>query len=116
MLFGFNEPIWLYPKPIDFRKQIDGLIILVAEHLELNPASGQLFLFRDRSAKKIKILWWDRNGFWLLYKRLEQGKLKFPNPVDSVLELTPDQLSWLLSGLDYEKQKQLPVVHATNFF
>ena len=55
MLFGFNKTIWLYPKPIDFRKQIDGLIILVAEHLELNPASGQLFLFRDRRAKKIKI-------------------------------------------------------------
>lgn len=52
MLFGFNETIWLYPKPIDFRKQIDGLIILVAEHLELNPASGQLFLFRDRRVKK----------------------------------------------------------------
>ncbi len=79
MLLTFNTAIWLYPQPIDFRKQIDGLVILVADHLNLNPISGQLFLFRNRTAKKLKILWWDRNGFWLFYKRLEKGKLIFPS-------------------------------------
>ncbi len=48
----------------------------VADHLKLNPTSGQIFLFRNRHANKIKLLWWERNGFWLCYKRLEQGKLK----------------------------------------
>jgi transposase len=49
---------------------------MVADHLNLNPASGQLFLFRNKTQKKLKILWWDKNGFWLFYKRLEKGKFK----------------------------------------
>lgn len=65
MLFSFANPIWLYPKPVDFRKQMDGLVMLVADHLNLNPLTGQLFLFRNRESNKIKLLWWDRNGFWL---------------------------------------------------
>lgn len=116
MLPSFNGGIWLYPKPIDFRKQIDGVVILIADHLQLNPTSGQLFLFRNRHANKIKMLWWDHNGFWLCYKRLEKGTLKFPAIVDQAVELTRDQLSWLLSGLNYEKQQSLPSVHATNFY
>jgi len=55
---------------------MDGLVMLVADHLELNPTSGQLFLFRNRHANKIKMLWWERNVFWLCYRRLEKGKLK----------------------------------------
>ena len=116
MLLAFNAPIWFYPKPIDFRKQMDGLIIVIADHLQMNPASGQLFLFRNRTANKIKMLWWDRNGFCLCYKRLEKGKLTFPAIMDQALELTRDQLSWLLSGLDCMKQIALPDVQATNFY
>lgn len=115
-MFPFNSEIWLHPHPIDFRKQIDGLIILVADHLQLNPTSGQMFLFRNRTAKKIKILWWDKNGFWLCYKRFEQGKLKFPQIKDNVLELSRDQFGWLLSGLDFQKHAELQTVTATNFY
>jgi transposase len=111
-----NTNIWLYPQPIDFRKQMDGLIMLVAGHLKLNPSSGQLFLFRNRHANKIKILWWERNGFWLCYKRLEQGKLKFPPKSEQVMLLSSEQFSWLLSGLDLAKHELLPEVTATNFF
>lgn len=116
MLPSFNGAIWFYPKPIDFRRQIDGIIVLVADELQLNPTSGQLFLFRNRHANKIKMLWWDRNGFWLCYKRFEKGKLKFPAITNQTLELTRDQLSWLLSGLDCMKQISLPEVQATNFY
>ena|SRR5881394_976276 len=116
MLLSFNAPIWIYPKPIDFRKQTDGLVILVADHLQMNPASGQLFLFRNRTANKVKVLWWDRNGFWLFYKRLEKGRFQFPSVSEKVIELTRDQLSWLLSGLDCMKHTLLPEVHATNFY
>ncbi len=116
MLLTFNGDIWLYPKPIDFRKQIDGIVMLIADHLQLNPASGQLFLFRNRTANKIKLLWWDKNGFWLCYKRLEKGKLKFPPIIDQALELTRDQLSWLLSGLDCMKQLSLPEIKPKNFY
>jgi transposase len=109
-------PIWFYPQPIDFRNQIDGLVILIADHLKLNPSSGQLFIFRNRTANKIKILWYDHNGFWLFYKRLERGTLKFPKISDAPLSLTRDQLSWLLSGLDFTKHTMLPSVNAKNFF
>lgn len=116
MLLPFNTPIWFYPKPIDFRKQIDGLVILVSEHLQLKPTSGQLFLFRDRSASKIKMLWWERNGFWLFYKRMERGRFKYPFIDGKEIELTREQLSWLLSGLDYSEHALLPAVNATNFY
>jgi transposase len=116
MLSTYTTPIWLYPKPIDFRCQIDGLVILVADQLKLNPTSGQLFIFRNKKANKIKMLWWDWNGFCLLYKRLERGKLIFPKINDQAMELTRDQLSWLLSGLDYQRYTLLPEVKAINFF
>lgn len=116
-MFGsFNNTIWLYPKAIDFRKQMDGLIILVADHLKMDPTSGQLFLFRNSKSNKIKILWWERNGFWLCYKRLERGRLQFPVIDDVVMTLTADQFNWLLSGLDIMKQKLLPEVKASNFY
>jgi transposase len=116
MFLSFNASLWLYPKPIDFRRQIDGLVMLISDHLQLNPTSGQLFIFRNRHANKIKILWWERNGFWLCYKRLEKGKLKFPKLDDTAMLLTNDQLSWLLSGLDFAKHTLLPEVLATNFY
>lgn len=116
MFLPFANTIWLYPKPIDFRKQIDGLVMLIADHLKLNPLSGQLFLFRNRHANKIKLLWWDRNGFWLSYKRLEKGAFIFPEIHDSSLVLTADQLSWLLSGLDFSKHCLLPEITAVNYY
>lgn len=116
MFFSFNAEIWLYPSPIDFRKQIDGIVMLIADTLQMNPTLGQLFLFRNREASKIKILWWDRNGFCLYYKRLEKGRLKFPAIQEEAMELSLDQLSWLLSGLDFTKQTRLPEVTASNFF
>src|SRR5580692_9923425 len=103
MLLSFNGSVWLYPNPIDFRNQIDGIVLLVADHLKLNPTSGQLFLFRNHTANKIKMLWWDRNGFWLFYKRLEKGKFKFPKISAETMELSREQMGWLLSGLDYTK-------------
>ena len=115
-MFMINSTIWLHAQSIDFRKQIDGLVILVADHLKLEPASGQLFLFRNKSSNKIKMLWWDRNGFWLFYKRLEQGRLIFPKMENEAIELTRDQMSWLLSGLDYSKQIKLQDIKPTNFY
>ena len=116
MLLPFNTDIWLYPNPIDFRKQMDGLIMLVADHLKLKPTSGQIFLFRNKHSNNIKLLWWDRNGFWLCYKRLEQGRLKFPAKSDIAMLLTVEQLGWLLSGLDFADHQLLPEVKATNFY
>jgi transposase len=115
-MFNFNTPIWFYSSPVDFRKQIDGLVMFIADHLEMNPTGGQLFVFRNRGANKIKLLWYDSNGFWLCYKKLQKGKLKFPSQKDAAMELTSTQLSWLLSGLDFTRLKELPTVSATEFF
>jgi transposase len=57
MMIGFLNPIWFYQKPVDFRNQIDGLALIVSDQLRQNPASGQLFIFRNRQANKIKLLW-----------------------------------------------------------
>jgi len=116
MNISYKTPIWLYPEPVDFRKQIDGLVILIADALSLKPTSGELFIFRNRTAKKIKLLWYDQNGFWLCYKRLEKGKLLFPLNTDAVMEITRDQLAWLLSGLDFTQQSSLPNVNAECFY
>ena len=112
MQLSYQTPIWFYPKPVDFRRQIDGLAILVADELSLNLLSGQLFIFCNRTANKLKLLWYDRNDFWLCYKRLEKGRFCFPKQNDHTMEVTRDQLSWLLSGLDFTQHALLPASNA----
>lgn len=116
MLWGFKHQIWLYQQPIDFRKQIDGLVMMVADVLKHDPVSGQLFIFRNREADKLKLLLWDENGFWLLYKRLEKGRFRFPQIVGGSMELSRDELQALLLGLDFKKQHYLPKINAKNFY
>ena len=116
MLVPFNATIWLYRRPVDFRKQIDGLMMLVADTLERDPASGELFVFRNRQGDKIKMLYWQDNGFWLLYKRNESTRFIFPSIIDSTMELRPGQLHWLLSGIDFMRQITAETVQPTRFF
>lgn len=116
MLFSWNTSIWLYPVPVDFRKQLNGLVQMIADHLALNPTSGQLFIFRNRQGTPLKCVWWDRTGFWLCCKRLERGRFLFPEIRDQVMELSRNQWMWLLSGLDCIKPIVLSDVKATNFF
>lgn len=116
MIVPFNTSVWLYRQPVDFRKQIDGLVILVADTLRRDPVSGQLFVFRNRQGDKIKLLYWQDNGFWLLYKRYETGRFVFPSVVDDAIELSVEQLQWLLSGLDMMKQPQRKKLQPTHFF
>lgn len=86
------------------------------DQLKIDPTAGQLFVFRNNACNKVKLLWWDVNGFWLIYKRLEKGRFCFPKMGDAVWLLSKDELSWLLSGLDLTQQKQLPKVIAKNFY
>lgn len=116
MLNPLTTQIWFYPNPIDFRKQIDGLVILVADSLEKRPTSGELFLFRNRSADKLKILYWQENGFWLYYKRLEKGRFVFPPITDSVFSITNQQLSWLLSGIGLFTHPVMEPMNVEHFY
>ena len=83
----------------DMRKSINGLSILVADQLELDPLSGHLFAFCNRKRDIIKILYWDRNGFCLFHKRLEKHRFKWPETAGGVVNIHGNELSWLLDGL-----------------
>jgi len=84
----------------DMRKAINGLSILVESRMELDPLSGQIFVFSNRRRNMIKILYWDNNGFCLWQKRLEKHKFIWPESGVEVMELEHRQLKWLLEGLD----------------
>lgn len=108
MLNEFSiDRVYLARGSTDLRKSIDGLAILVKEGFDLDPFSPSLFVFCNRGRDKLKILYWDHNGFWLYYRRLERGKFQWPseNNGSGPLKITRRQLRWLLDGLSLE-QKQ----------
>jgi len=70
--------VYIAAEPLDFRRQIDGLALAVQETLALDPFSAHLFVFRNRQADKLKLLYWHHNGYVLLYKRLEKGCFAWP--------------------------------------
>ena len=98
--------VYLYRRFVDFRKSIDGLAAIVEVELKLKPFSGALFVFMGRRRDRVKILYWDKTGFALWYKRLEEAKFCWRRDIEAeVVTLTPEQLEWLLSGVDIWKMK-----------
>ena len=95
--------IYFYKGHIDMRKGINGISILIANHLGRNPQSGDLYIFSNRVKDKIKCLFWHNNGFAILYKQLESGRLKFCKEIDDEIVITHQQLSALLMGFDFTK-------------
>lgn len=102
----FSGNIYLAVGSTDMRKAINGLSILVEQAMDLNPFSGDLFVFCNRKRTIIKILYWDHNGFCLWYKRLEKHRFKWPNSRQEVICLEAKQLTWLLAGLDFTSAHQ----------
>tara|TARA_R110002072_G_scaffold72004_1_gene172503 strand:- start:42 stop:398 length:357 start_codon:yes stop_codon:yes gene_type:complete len=93
--------VYLHRDPVDFRKSINGLSAIVELSMNLPLNSDALFVFCSRRRDKLKILYWDRTGFCLWYKRLERDKFKWPRKQDtSTVLLNEEQLHWLLRGLD----------------
>lgn len=92
--------VWLATTPVDMRKSFDGLAEVVRSFLGRDPLSGNLFVFRNRGGHLVKILWWDRDGLAIYYKRLERGAFSFPRSNEVAVEITSGQLLRLLSGLD----------------
>ena len=95
--------VYVSLEPTDMRKAINGLVLCVSEGLNRPVQSGDLFVFVNRFKNRVKILYWDRNGFVLYHKRLEQHKFCLPKPDDitgDVMMLTQNQLLGLLAGLD----------------
>ena len=94
--------IFLAVAPADMRKSHDGLAALVEHVLQADPLSGQLFVFRNKQADRLKLLYWDGDGYALWYKRLEAGTFRFPAAVEGTTRLTisPADLAMLLDGVD----------------
>ncbi len=96
-----NVQVWVAMSPVDMRKSFDGLAEVVRAFLGHDPLCGSMFVFRNRSAERVKILWWDRDGLAIYYKRLERGTFQFPASTtvgDKSLAITSADLVKLLSG------------------
>ena len=123
--FELARKVYLHREAVDFRKSINGLAALVEQGLALDPFAAALYVFRNQRRDRIKILGWERNGYWLCMKRLEADRFIWPRqPVQQmrqptqqqpmaqpqraqpqetdVIEMTVEQLHWLLAGVDVE--------------
>jgi transposase len=99
----------------DLRRGIDGLAGIVQQQFQLDPFTNTLFLFCGRRKDRIKALYWEGDGFLLLYKRLESGTFQWPRTGEEALQLTPQQSHWLMEGLSIEQPKaHRPVTGITN--
>jgi transposase len=115
--FDASTPIFIYHNPVDMRKSIDGLSFLVSESMKLNPQNKALYLFRNRIGDKFKALFWDQDGFLLLYKRRERGTFKFPAIMDvDYYEIDADLFNWLRKGFDFYALKQCPELKISQYY
>ena len=103
LMFGefANARIFLRPGHVDMRKAINGLSAMAQELLAQDPFSGHLFAYCGRRRDLIKIVYWDRNGFCLWQKRLEKGRFVWPQTDEAAAEISREELSWLLKGMDF---------------
>lgn len=103
--FTSAEKVYIACGYTDIRKGIDGLAAMVQQEFELDPFTNTLFLFCGRRRDRIKGLYWEGDGFILLYKRLERGVYQWPRNEQEVREITPQQCRWLMEGLQVEQPK-----------
>jgi len=98
--------IWLATRATDLRKSFDSLAELVRQQLKGDPLSGQLFVFRNKRADRVKLLYWDEDGFVIIYKRLEAGTFRFPEAEAGGVEIRAADLQMLLDGIDLASVKR----------
>lgn len=105
--------VYLHREPVDFRKAINGLSVLVQEQMALSPFDRALFVFCNKRRTQLKVLYWDETGFALWQKRLERDKFKWPRKrSDDTIVLDHEQWCWLLRGFDIAQLKP----HKTLFY
>ncbi len=107
-MFVQPSAVFLHRDFVDFRKSINGLTAIVEDELNADAFTGALFVFCNKAKDKLKILYWDKTGFAIWYKRLEKQKFKWPtNANNNELLLTSEQLDWLLTGYDVLGHQEL---------
>jgi len=100
--------VYLHREAVDFRLGINGLATLVEQAMQLDPFARAVFAFHNRRCNRIKLLLYDQTGFWLLSKRLESDRFAWPRRSQGTIELTTEQLHWLLEGIDVEAVRRHP--------
>lgn len=111
--------VFLCTQPADMRSGFDGLAAMARDVVAQNPLSGHLFVFRNRNGDRLKILFWERAGFCLIYRRLEKGTFRFPAPPPSEsgakslptpepasLEVDGGELAMILEGIDLDSSRR----------
>ena len=95
--------IFIRPGITDLRKAVNGLTGIIEQQMTGEPFSGNVYVFCNKERKLLKAIYWDRNGFWLNQKRLEKDKFPWPQTNEAAQELTEEELSMLLKGIDFFK-------------
>lgn len=100
--------IFVCTRPADMRRGFDGLAALARDVLQQDPLSGHLFVFRNKRADRVKILYWDRSGFCLWYKRIEKGRFHFPDETMDSVQVEAAELALLLEGIQLRGAQRRP--------
>jgi transposase len=110
MIFTRGLRVCLAVEPADLRRGFEGLALLVRESLQEDERSSQLFVFTNRRRDRVRLLYWDGTGLWLLTKKLEAGTFAWPKIPDgqAKLRLRPEALEMLLSGIDLKGARLRP--------
>lgn len=102
LAFPHSVRIFVAVQPVDMRKQFNGLWSAASEQLEEDPKSGAVFCFINKERSRLKLLYWDGTGVWVLAKRLEKGRFSWPSPSEArkKLALAPEALALLVGGIE----------------
>jgi transposase len=108
LTFSPAVKLWYCPQAVNMRLGFDGLFALVNNKLQADPLSGHLFIFRNRTADRLKVLYWGGHGLCLFCQRLEAGRYHFPDaPADAAsIELTAGQFQMILDGIDLSRVRR----------
>lgn len=107
---GAEIQVLVATRPVDFRKQTDGLAAIVQAVLGADPFCGAVYVFRSKRMDRVKLLWWDGTGICLMMKRLETGQFCWPPIEDGMMKLSAVQLSALLEGVAWAQVERREVV------
>jgi len=111
LMLPSNTQVYLAAEPVDMRKSFDGLSEIVQNVIEESPFSGHLFVFCNKGRNRIKVLYWDRNGFCIWYKRFEKGRYLLPVITGISVSMSLSDLHCVLEGIDLKKIQRLPSLH-----
>ena len=102
LAFPGGVRIFVAVQPVDMRKQCNGLWTAVQEQLQEDPKSGAVFCFINKDRTRLKLLYWDTTGVWVLAKRLEKGRFSWPQPSEkkAKLALAPEAFALLIGGIE----------------